>query len=887
MKKIFILTLLVLFSVITLAQTPLKFSYQSVVRNTDSELICEQEIGMKVTILQGTIDGTEVYVETHQPTTNINGLLTIEIGAGSVQEGVFADIDWSADTYFIKTEIDPEGFSNYTIVGVSQLLSVPYALHAKTAENTFSGDYNDLLNQPSIPQNTSELTNDAGFITSFTEVDGDINNEIQDLQLIGNELTITENGTATIIDLSPYLDNTDTQLTEAEVDAFVSNNGYLTAELDDDINNEIQDLQLIGNELTITENGTATVIDLSPYLDNTDTQLTEAEVDAFVSNNGYLTAELDDDINNEIQDLQLIGNELTITENGTATVIDLSPYLDNTDTQLTEAEVDAFVSNNGYLTSFTEVDGDINNEIQDLQLNGNELTITNNGTATVIDLSPYLDDTDTNTQLSEAEVDAFVSNNGYLTSFTEVDGDINNEIQDLQLNGNELTITNNGTATVIDLSPYLDDTDTNTQLSEAEVDAFVSNNGYLTSFTEVDGDINNEIQDLQLNGNELTITNNGTATVIDLSPYLDDTDTNTQLSEAEVDAFVSNNGYLTSFTEVDGDVNNEIQDLQLVGNNLTITNNGSATTIDLSPYLDDTDTNTQLSEAEVDAFVSNNGYLTSFTEVDGDVNNEIQDLQLVGNNLTITNNGSATTIDLSPYLDDTDTDTQLTEAEVDAFVSNNGYLTSFTEVDGSTSNELQSLSISGHDITLSNGGGTVTVPDNNTTYSAGNQLSLSGTTFNVSEGAGSGLDADLLDGVHLADIQSWVIATDDNTTYTAGTGLNLFGTTFQNTGDLSNTNEIQSLSIAGQDVTLSNGGGTITIPVQVDVSDEFSASSLQTSFTLTQTPSSNSIVKMYINGIRVSNSAYSIVGTTVTYNPANNGSYQLVAGDRIQFDFFK
>ncbi|PLX07601.1 MAG: hypothetical protein C0596_10080, partial [Marinilabiliales bacterium] len=451
MKKIFILTLLVLFSVITLAQTPLKFSYQSVVRNTDSELICEQEIGMKVTILQGTIDGTEVYVETHQPTTNINGLLTIEIGAGSVQEGVFADIDWSADTYFIKTEIDPEGFSNYTIVGVSKLLSVPYALHAKTAENTFSGDYNDLLNQPSIPQNTSELTNDAGFITSFTEVDGDINNEIQDLQLIGNELTITENGTATIIDLSPYLDNTDTQLTEAEVDAFVSNNGYLTAELDDDINNEIQDLQLIGNELTITENGTATVIDLSPYLDNTDTQLTEAEVDAFVSNNGYLTAELDDDINNEIQDLQLIGNELTITENGTATVIDLSPYLDNTDTQLTEAEVDAFVSNNGYLTSFTEVDGDINNEIQDLQLNGNELTITNNGTATVIDLSPYLDDTDTNTQLSEAEVDAFVSNNGYLTSFTEVDGDINNEIQDLQLNGNELTITNNGTATVIDL----------------------------------------------------------------------------------------------------------------------------------------------------------------------------------------------------------------------------------------------------------------------------------------------------------------------------------------------------------------------------------------------------------------------------------------------------
>jgi hypothetical protein len=72
-----------------------------------------------------------------------------------------------------------------------------------------------------------------------------------------------------------------------------------------------------------------------------------------------------------------------------------------------------------------------------------------------------------------------------------------------------------------------------------------------------------------------------------------------------------------------------------------------------------------------------------------------------------------------------------------------------------------------------------------------------------------------------------------------------------------------------------------------DVADEFSATSLQTSFTLTQTPSTNSKVKMYINGIRISNSAYSVSGTTVTYIPANNGSYLLVVSDRIQFDFFK
>ncbi len=102
----------------------------------------------------------------------------------------------------------------------------------------------------------------------------------------------------------------------------------------------------------------------------------------------------------------------------------------------------------------------------------------------------------------------------------------------------------------------------------------------------------------------------------------------------------------------------------------------------------------------------------------------------------------------------------------------------FDDADADATNELQTISISGHDITLSDGGGTVTVPDNNTTYSAGNQLSLSGTTFNVSEGTGSGLDGDMVDGQHYSDIQNWVNANDDNTTYSAGTGLTLTGTVF-------------------------------------------------------------------------------------------------------------
>ena len=117
------------------AQSPEKMSYQAVVRNTSDNLVTNQPVGMQISILQGSATGSAVYVETQTPTTNTNGLVTIEIGSGTVVTGDFAAIDWTNGPYFIKTETDPAGATNYTITGTSQLLSVPYALHAKTAEN--------------------------------------------------------------------------------------------------------------------------------------------------------------------------------------------------------------------------------------------------------------------------------------------------------------------------------------------------------------------------------------------------------------------------------------------------------------------------------------------------------------------------------------------------------------------------------------------------------------------------------------------------------------------------------------------------------------------------------------------------------------------------------
>jgi hypothetical protein len=94
---------------------------------------------MQISILQGSANGTAVYVETQTPTTNTNGLVSLEVGGGTVLSGNFSTIDWANGPYFIKTETDPAGGTNYTITGTSQLLSVPYAMYAAASGSSIPG----------------------------------------------------------------------------------------------------------------------------------------------------------------------------------------------------------------------------------------------------------------------------------------------------------------------------------------------------------------------------------------------------------------------------------------------------------------------------------------------------------------------------------------------------------------------------------------------------------------------------------------------------------------------------------------------------------------------------------------------------------------------------
>lgn len=135
MKKIITICAAILMTASVFAQAPNKMSYQAVVRNSSNALVTSSAVGMRISILQTTPSGTAVYVETQTPTTNANGLASIEIGGGTVVSGNFSTIDWANGPYFVKTETDPTGGTNYTISGTSQLLSVPYALHAKNTDS--------------------------------------------------------------------------------------------------------------------------------------------------------------------------------------------------------------------------------------------------------------------------------------------------------------------------------------------------------------------------------------------------------------------------------------------------------------------------------------------------------------------------------------------------------------------------------------------------------------------------------------------------------------------------------------------------------------------------------------------------------------------------------
>jgi hypothetical protein len=138
-RKVIIVMIMILINATLNAQAPQKMSFQAVIRNASNAVVSRSPIGIRISVLQGSPTGTIVYAEIQNATTNFNGLVSLQIGTGSIVSGTFSLIDWAKGPYFIKTETDPNGGNDYSIVGSSELLSVPYALFALNSSSTTSG----------------------------------------------------------------------------------------------------------------------------------------------------------------------------------------------------------------------------------------------------------------------------------------------------------------------------------------------------------------------------------------------------------------------------------------------------------------------------------------------------------------------------------------------------------------------------------------------------------------------------------------------------------------------------------------------------------------------------------------------------------------------------
>jgi hypothetical protein len=165
MKKLMILILCLTMGGILIAQAPAAFKYQAVARDATGAVLVSKTVSFWISILQGSATGATVFSEIHSATTNEFGLVNLEIGRGTNMSGSLDLINWGSDVYFLKIDMDPNGGVAFVNMGITQLLSVPYAMHAKTVE-----------------------------IDQVNDADADPLNEMQILELSGTDLSLSKGG---------------------------------------------------------------------------------------------------------------------------------------------------------------------------------------------------------------------------------------------------------------------------------------------------------------------------------------------------------------------------------------------------------------------------------------------------------------------------------------------------------------------------------------------------------------------------------------------------------------------------------------------------------------------------------------------------------------------
>jgi len=507
LSAIFILTM----ATIGYSQTPYLFNYQAIVHDITGQVVDNQSVGIKISILQGTSTGSAVFSETHNVTTDGYGLVNLQIGSGTNLGPQLSSILWYVDLYFIKIEIDPAGGTAYTITSTSQLISVPYAMQAETVVQNDDADAD-----PTNEYNTAAVLN-------------------------GTDLEISDAGGTLTVDLLPLVDDADPDPTN-EIQTITKVGSIITLSLGggaitDDVNdadssptNEFNtDVTLVGNMLNVIDFGSTQSVDLSILANDADANPTN-EMNTDVTFVGTILsvidanstqfvdlAALEDDADanptNEMNsDVTFVGTTLTVIDGASSQFVDLSSLENDADfNPANEMNSDVTLVGtilnviDGGSTQFVDLvslgnDADANptNEIQNLSIVGSNLTISGGNTVAL----PGGSDSQTLTLVGS---DLTISGGNTVTLGGGTDS------QTLTLVGQDLTILNGNTITL----PVGGGSDSQTL-------TFVGNNLTITGGNTVDltsleddADANptNEIQTLSLVGGDLTISGGNTVTI--------------------------------------------------------------------------------------------------------------------------------------------------------------------------------------------------------------------------------------------------------------------------------------------------------------------------------------------------------------------------------------
>ena len=921
-------------SINSFAQSPNLISYQTVIRNSNNELVANATVGMRISILSGTAADVLWYQEEHTVKTNLNGLAYVVIGKGTNLNGIMTEIDWSKGPFYIKSESDPNGGKNYTLIVVSQLLSVPYAIYAKSAEKV-TGPITEL--DPQFNASIAKSITAADTALWNTETDPlfskSISNGIteSDISFWNNKLSsfgetdpsfnisiakgITAVDTAkwnSIVGLSGTDDIANLAITDAKISGIAGSK--VTGDIAGNAAN-VTGTVAVGNGGTgansltgyVKGNGSSamTAVSSIPVADVTGAVKkvngtlpdSSGEVTILfgrVTTGNYAGLPTSGGVNG---DIYIVSGDVVNTSNNGRTFIkddiswnEISLNIAATDARylrlgggtmegslnfptgktliLTDAPTGSTdAANKGYVDAkiSSEVPNASDTTIGKIQLAGDLGGSASSPTVPGLALKAPINNpafTGTVTGITKAMVDL-----GNVDNTSDVNKPVSSATQtalDLKENASNKSDATLGTSTILYPTQNAVKTYVDSQVASGAPDATSSVKGKIQLAGDLDGTAAlPSIKTSAITTSKLAADAVTSAKIADGEIINADISTSAAIADSKLATIATANKVSNSATTatnantasaiVARDASGDFSAGTITATGFSGPLSGKASTATLAATATKLAATKNINGIAFDGssditVTADAGTLSGTTLKSTVVSSSLTSVGTL-TNLTVTNpiagsiTGSAATLTTARniYGNSFDGSANVTGVIAANFGGTGNGFTKFTGASGSektyTLPNADAIILTNQSSVTINQGGTGAT--NKT--AAFDALSPMTSPGDIIYGTSGGSGTRLAKGI-------------DNQVLTIVSGLPAWST--------------------------SSG---VTLPQ--DANEEILSTLSQTSFTLLHIPLSTSKVKMYINGIRISNSAYSVSGTTVSYNAVNNGAYDLTLNDRIQFDY--